>query len=529
MIVVVTVLALTSLGKKDFKATASSSSSPLVQVSGPSPVTPGSPAGCQIATIDGSDNKNTENEVSMAVDPNNKDHIVGVWSQDFYSGIMVGVSNDGGQTWSKKLVPNVSVCSGSSNSDQQMSANNWISFAPNGDLHLIVMGLGMPPFQGYSDIMTLKSTDGGETWGQPKRLVYDETGKSSGVKTYDKPSIAVDPSDSNIVYATWDSNRTAPSSGEHALTIAISRDAGETWSQPKDIYSTPTSGWNWANGAKFVFTPSGRVMLFWNRSQYTKKAGSLFQVGGQGHVEQVVYVYSDNKGATWGPVSNKVEPVIAVQAQSRKVYDSNGVDVYNPDSCVTIKKKTSCTTWAEAPVFYDVEVDKNNGNIYLAWTDARLSNGGNFSDLSQVHNDILLSVSTDGGSTWGAPTKINQAPTSIAQGYQQAMLPDIAVADNGTVGVAYYDFRNDTVGDGWMADYWMVRCNPASGSCASNNNWQESRLTDQSFDMTGAMWRYTYFLGDYQGVQAAGNDFVTMFTVPEVSDKGNIYFRRVTE
>ena len=512
---------------------AKADTSDLVAVSGPSPITPGTPSGCNVFSTDGSNNTGAENEVSMAVDPTNKDHIVGVWSQDFYAGTMVGVSRDGGVTWVKKLIPNTTVCSGSTNNNRQLSANNWISFAPNGDLHLIVMGLGLPPFQGYSDMMALKSSDGGLTWSEPKTLTIDDTGKSGGVTTFDKPSIAVDPKDSNIVYATWDSNRSAPSSGSHALTVAISRDGGETWGAARDIYSIPTSGWAYAGAAKFVFTPKGRVMLFWDRAQWTKKADALIQVGGGNAVEQVVYTYSDDKGMNWSSTTNRLDPTIAVQLQARRDYGVKQVvadaSVYNPDSCVTLKGKTSCSVFAEQPIVYDVEVDQKTGNIYMVWNDARLSNNGDFSDVMKLHDDVLLSMSSDGGVTWSAPVKINKTPANIGNGQRQTMIPELAISDTGVLGVAYYDFRNDNDNTTWMADYWLVKCNSASEDCLTPSNWVETRLSDSSFDMTGAMWRYTYFLGDYQGLQASGNDFVSMFTVPTATDKGNIYFRRVSQ
>src|SRR5438105_4888901 len=88
----------------------------------------------------------------------------------------------------------------------------------------------------------------------------------------------------------------------------------------------------------------------------------------------------------------------------------------------------------------DVTVDPNNGTLYAVWADGRFS--------GFAHDDIAFSTSTDGGLTWSAPIKVNQTPTSIPAGNQQAFTPAVAVAANGTVAVTYYDFRNNTAAAG---------------------------------------------------------------------------------
>ena len=89
----------------------------------------------------------------------------------------------------------------------------------------------------------------------------------------------------------------------------------------------------------------------------------------------------------------------------------------------------------------------------------------------------------------------------------QAFLPTIAVSDNGTVGVLFYDFRNDVFGDAELTtDVWLITVDP-------DGNFLEERLTDQSFDMRQMVLAGGYFPGDYVGLDTAGNDFVAAFTV----------------
>src|SRR5258708_22959270 len=94
-------------------------------------------------------------------------------------------------------------------------------------------------------------------------------------------------------------------------------------------------------------------------------------------------------------------------------------------------------------------------------------------------------MSTDGGQTWTAPIKVNQTPTNIPAGDQQAFPPSVAVNSDGTVAVTYYDFRNNDAGSGLATDYWLVH---AGSNFANPSSWtaDEKRLTSTSFNMENA-------------------------------------------
>jgi hypothetical protein len=107
------------------------------------------------------------------------------------------------------------------------------------------------------------------------------------------------------------------------------------------------------------------------------------------------------------------------------------------------------------------------------------------------------------------------------------------VAADGTVAVAYYDFRNNTPAPGALTDYWLAYCHPSATAPATNPaNWREVRLTDTSFNLEQAPSRTvlgvpgSYTLGDSEGLAAAGNDFVAVWGMPDATKPENIYFRR---
>src|SRR5438552_11917292 len=76
---------------------AAGAATPTVRVSeGPSPFAPG----CDGAAVDGTNYRNSEVEVRVAIDPRNPAHAVGVWQQDRWStggahGLVAATTGDG--------------------------------------------------------------------------------------------------------------------------------------------------------------------------------------------------------------------------------------------------------------------------------------------------------------------------------------------------------------------------------------------------------------------------------------------------
>ncbi|HSH60510.1 MAG TPA: sialidase family protein [Acidimicrobiales bacterium] len=71
------------------------------------------------------------------------------------------------------------------------------------------------------------------------------------------------------------------------------------------------------------------------------------------------------------------------------------------------------------PPFPAMAADREKNKLYVAWSDAR-----------GVKAAVLLTVSSDGGKTWGPPKRVDDARG-------EALLPQLAVAPNGRLDVAY--------------------------------------------------------------------------------------------
>ena len=144
-----------------------------------------------------------------------------------------------GRPGHRVVVPKVTKCSGGAYS---RASDPWVSFAPNGDLYAISLSFGA--FDPHNAILVSKSTDGGDTWGDPIEVTADDT---NGL---DKESITADPHDSNLVYATWDRLLT-PGGSTHASDqgvihsrsfksqtfFARSTDGGRTWERPRQLFT----------------------------------------------------------------------------------------------------------------------------------------------------------------------------------------------------------------------------------------------------------------------------------------------------
>lgn len=94
------------------------------------------------------------------------------------------------------------------------------------------------------------------------------------------------------------------------------------------------------------------------------------------------------------------------------------------EGCGDLDPDTGLPIRAEGAV-PEVAVDPNNGNLYVAWQDTRFSGV----------DEIAFSMSTDGGVSWSTPIRVNQTPRSADVANEQAWVPAVHVAAEGTVAV----------------------------------------------------------------------------------------------
>jgi hypothetical protein len=492
---------------------------PLVLISAPSPF-----VGCAADDVAGQPGvvfPNSVVEPWVEVNPTNPLNIVAGFQQERWSnggarGLVAAVSTDGGATWSQVAIPKIVVCSGGTTAnggDFKRATDPWLTFAPNGDLYFLSLSLDIetPPKGsggfGKNALFVSQSTDGGLNWSDPIKIAEDTNPRFLN----DKNSITADPDDANFVFAVWDRLQLPVGTvinPENVIGLGFkgpamfsrTTDGGQTW-EPARIFYNP-GGNNQTIGNQIVVLPdeAGTLVNVFNEILNFKNPG------GQTFVFNVSLVRSSDKGATW----THGQAIRAAQLLTKAAFDPDQSGVRDPDTGALVRT---------GDIIPEIAVDRNPtspgfGNLYVVWQDARFSNDGDFSSLSLLIDEIAFSRSTDGGFTWSPPIKINKTPTNIPLGNRQAFLPAIRVAADGTIGVTYYDFRNNTADPTTLpTDYFLVHCHPsATVSCTASADWaDESRLTAASFDMRKAPFARGFFLGDYEGLAVVGNDFRPVF------------------
>jgi hypothetical protein len=415
--------------------------------------------GCDNVTASDTLFQNAEVEPMLAVDPTNASNLIGVWQQDRWSnggshGLMTGYSSDGGRTW-KRTAATFSRCTGGNagnGGDYQRASDPWVTFAPDGTAYQISLSFSGAENQpgSVSAVLVSRSADRGRTWSVPATLIRDGPAAFN-----DKESITADPTDAHYVYATWDRLE-----GNRGPTwFARTTDAGASW-EPARAILDPGADQQTLNN-QIVVLPGGTLVDFF----------TLFDPN-----PTLAVIRSTDKGISWSA------PIVIAQAQALGVRDpENGTNVRDSATLGSIAVSSA-------------------GMLVAAWQDARFSGG--------IRDGIALSRSTDGGLTWSAPVRINHDPSV------PAFSPIVAVRHDGTIGVTYYDFRNNTADPSTLpTDLWLAQS-------ADGTTWRESHVAGP-FDLSQAPNALGLFLGDYHALTSIGTTFVPFYVRTNDGNPGN--------
>ena len=205
-------------------------------------------------------------------------------------------------------------------------------------------------------------------------------------------AVQVDSGDDDKNWMAVDNNPTSPFFGRLYVCwwdttgsnnyCSYSSNRGATWSARVLVGS-------WSQGFLYpVVNPNGFVYIFF-------KSGSAYRV-----------IKSTDGGVTWGAATNAV----------------SGASTIGSNRAGRAWRVNSMQAAAAGP----------EGNLYLVWLDTRnnATNGW----------DIYYTRSTDGGTTWSVPTRLNDDPTGLVRDQFE---PAISVAPNGRVDVQWSDMRDD--------------------------------------------------------------------------------------
>jgi hypothetical protein len=322
-----------------------------------------------------------------------------------------------------------------------------VSIGPDGTAYAI--GLSFNPPETNSAITSAVSTNGGRTWQRVRVIATDDPG------LVDKEWITADPTQAGTAYAVWDDLNVTPDG--HFTSPAFfskTRDYGRTWSKPKPIAASGPDEQAIGNQI-MVDRRTGRLYDTYQFNFCTCPS-----------IPKIAYVYSDDGGSTW--------------SRQRVISDSLGVGVTQPGTQFPVRSGG-----------LPFAAIARSGQLYVIWQDSRFSGGS--------YDEIAIATTTDRGAHWTTPRRANK-PTGRA-----AFTPSIAVTRSGRAGITYYDLRADTLSDNmFSASYWATTTKDA-------RHFVGDEPLTPAFDLLAAPNAGGLFVGDYQGLTAVRNHFVSVF------------------
>ena len=299
--------------------------------------------------------------------------------------------------------------------------------------------LSNPSFGNWIDrIVCQKSTDGGQTWNDGSYMGLD------GTKAQDKHWSAVDRTN-NTIYVTWtefDNYGSTDPMDSSYIRFSKSLDGGQTWSTAKRINRVAgdcIDSDNTVEGAVPAVRPDGEIYVSWAGPLGLTFNKSIDQ--GETWMESELVV-SDIPGGWDFPVPG--------------IYRANGLPV------------TCC----------DLSSGPYRGNIYINWSDQR--NGS-------TDTDIWFVRSSDGGTTWTAPRRVNDDPP----GKQQFFTWMTVDQSSGYIYFVFYDRRNYT---NKLTDVYIAV------SQDGGDSFTNFKISDSPFDPFSSV-----FFGDYTNISAANS------------------------
>jgi hypothetical protein len=510
---------------------------PLTRVSGGrSPF-----AGCRADRVGRQEGElfpNAEIEPYVAANPRNPNNLLVGHQQDRWSnggarGDLARVSTNGGASWSPIVIPRVSRCSGG---EFLRASDPWVDFSPSGAAYY--MSLAFEPditdpddptvFLGFgrNAMLVNRSTNGGRSWSDPITLIETDDPRFLN----DKNSLTADPNDPRFVYAVWDrlQDFTIPppagfptgGGGRGArlraewLKERAAAEAAKSAEQPEPqqqgptevlfkgptLFTRTTTGGRGWERPRVIFDPGPNAQTI-NNIVLVQPNGTvvdLFTHIYPNGTTQIELLRSTDKGRTFerGPV----------------VVDQNfSIGTITPDAQEPVR---------DAAILFDPAVDPRSGALYVVWQDVRF----------RGVEEVAFSQSTDGGRSWSEPVRINKTPANAADRFrQQAFVPSVEVGPGGVLVATYYDFRNDRDRGGELTDYWAVFCDPGAADCRDGASWGgERRLTERPFDMLDAPVAGGHFLGDYMGLERAGDAVYPVFGIATGDNLTDLFTRRIT-
>ena len=395
----------------------------------------------------------TESEVSIFVDPNNAQHLLNSNNSTSWSGGSVGsvyganyfLSSDYGLNWGGSIYG-----AGGNNSGDPAA----------------LIGLNGRQYVGYiaSDGgQGVAYSDDGSTWTH----VQVATGPGGWGSLLDKNHLWIDNSPTSPyegnVYDAW----TRFDSGDpnnYQVEFSRSTDDGLTWSSRVNISSG--TGSDFDHGVNLQTGPNGEVYAIW--AIYVNTSSDINEDG-------IGFAKSTDGGATWQPATEIISNIKGIRDDG-------------------VSKNMRCNSFPVMAV--DISNGPNRGNIYVVWANRGVPGTNTGTNIS-----VYMIRSTDGGSTWSTPVRVNQGPFADGKEAYQPWITCDPVT--GVLSTIFYDDRNTASTD---CETWVA--NSTDGGLT----WTDFRVSDVSFTPSAISGLASGYFGDYLGISARGGHVYPVWT-----------------
>jgi hypothetical protein len=342
------------------------------------------------------------------------------------------------------------------------ASDPWVSFGADGTAYFGGQAGLLSSDPPPIAIVASHSTDGGRHWTAPATVAPPLGGNET-------PAITGSPTLRRHAYIIWANFlKIIPALGTYTVEFSRTIDGGATWS-PSVLVSEP---------GPFAIDLAPRIRVLPNGTLLAIFARADFVTG----LAEIRVTRSLDEGRTWLP---------AVVAGSIPLPG----EVPDPETGEQLPQPGFPTS-AVAP----------DGTVYIAFENSNSADSG----------AIGLIRSRDGGLTWSRST----LPGVSAFAFE----PAIAVDAHGTVGVIWYDLRNDQRGDAaTTADVWFAH------SADRGASWRQIHVAGPTDLRTGAPPAQNRF-GEYQGLTGLRRGFAAIFGLASPQAKNgptDIFFARI--
>jgi len=443
----------------------------------------------------------------LVVNPENQMQVVGSFIDLRTKRCGMIRSLDGGQSWKKldasPALDSYPFC---------LNTNSNIFHAPmtfgrNGTLYVALAGWDTQDGStslGNISVLLGKSTNLGDSW--TTTIVRNARGKEGDAVENNRPigGVAVDTRGSqDVVYVTWQSRasnlRTGPNQEPDRPFVAVSKDGGKTFSDQfllsADVYKDPTVR---SEALKTTTTQPGSPPTTASApppaGSRASQPDSAANYGGRN--PDVTIDGKGNAYVFWHSITSNVTPSPAMGHFLSKSTDQG--KTWTTTQIAPFDARNSLATqilWSPK--------GGPEGTLHL------VQQGTDRPEVSS-YGSIFYRRSIDGGKTWSDRKMLPDSDPKLLQGQY---IPNISLAPNGRLDVAWWDTRLDP--GQRMNDLFYTY------STDNGDTWSKNiRVTDRSINRNYGVWGVNFDMSSPPGVASTDKFAVFAWDDTRLTDVG---------